>query len=92
MKSDNSSSHRAARGKRRVAGAAIAAAVTTALVAAAPGNAVAASKQPDLADRVTALRQLLAERSPSVEGTAPWVDRALTPGPKLAQWNKWKNG
>jgi hypothetical protein len=92
MKSDNSSSHRAARGKRRVAGAAIAAAVTTALVAAVPGNAVAASKQPDLADRVTALRQLLAERSPSVEGTAPWVDRALTPGPKLAQWNKWKNG
>lgn len=77
-------------------GVVAAAAVTSALVAAASGNAVAASDVragvPDLVDRVAALRQLLAEKSPSVEGKAPWVDRALTPGSQIAQWNKWKNG
>jgi long-subunit fatty acid transport protein len=77
-------------------GAAAAAAVAAALTAAVPGDAVAGSAlhagTPDLAARVFALRQLLAEKHASVEGKARGVDPFLSPGTPVAQWNKWKNG
>ena len=76
--------------------AAAAAVVTAALSAAVPGNAVAGSDvragTPDVADRVVALRQLLAEKRTSVAGTTSWVDPVFAPGAPIAQWNKWKNG
>jgi hypothetical protein len=76
--------------------AAAAAVVTAALSAAVPGNAVAGADvragAPDVADRVVALRQLLAEKPTSVAGTTSWVDPVFAPGAPVAQWNKWKNG
>ena len=93
------SSPRAGQPGRRVnrsAGAAAAAVVAAALSAAASGNAIAAADAragaSDLADRVLALRQSLAEKAPSAEGKAPWIDQTLTPGSKLSQWKKWNNG
>lgn len=93
-----SSFRRSGQTTRRVnaTAAATAAVVTAVLATAVPGNAVASSDvragTPDLADRVVALRQLLAEKRTSVEGTTSWVDPVLSPGAPVAQWHKWKNG
>ncbi len=76
--------------------AAAAAAVVTAALTAVTGNAVAGSDLragvPDVADRVVALRRLLAEKPASDEGATGRVDPLLSPGTPIAQWNKWKNG
>lgn len=88
------SSHRSRR--RRAASAAIAVAVTAALGAVAPRDVSAASDQragvPDLADRVVALRELLAQPRPSAEGVEQRLDSILTPDTRLSQWKKWQNG
>ena len=97
-KSPKSSSRRSGQTTPRVnaAAAAAAAVVAAALTASVPGNAVACSDlragTPDFADRVVALRQLLAEKRASVEGKTRGVDPFLSPGTPVAQWNKWKNG
>jgi hypothetical protein len=92
------SSRRSGETARRVNATAAAAAVVVAgaLTAVVPGNAVAGSDvragTSDFADRVVALRQLLAEKRTSMDGKTPWVDPVLSPGNPVAQWNKWKNG
>lgn len=81
---------------KSAARSAAAAAISTALVAATPNTAGAASesvaRNPDLVDRVMALRQTLAEKDPAKGSETQWIDRAMAPGTKVAQWNKWKNG